>query len=118
MLTVFRDHYIALRAKALADKLMEWLDATTSYVDLKENLDRSWPNYDDKLKWSRFYQYGPVLVADESGILNAEGKQAEKKFKIEVKAVCYDKEVHPGEIIHSRGGQSYMVRTDGSIRKI
>jgi hypothetical protein len=110
-------------SKALANRLCEWLEATTSYVDLKEGLDRSWPNYDDTPKWQRFYQHGPVIMANESGILNAEGKAT--GFKIEIKSVAYDKEVQPGEIIQCRGGKRtgevatrYMVQTNGSLKRI
>jgi hypothetical protein len=105
------------RAKALANKLCEWLEATTSYVDLKEGLDRNWPCYDDKRnRWRRFYQHGPVLMANESGILGCDEKPT--GLVMVIKSVCYDKEAQPGEIITSGNGKRYMVREDGSLRKV
>ena len=102
---------------ALANKLISWLEATTSYdTDLKENISLK-PNHDKpKTAWRLFYQHGPVLVADESSVLDAEGKPT--GFKLEVKHVAYDKGVQPGTIIESGNGRKYMVQPNGSIRKI
>lgn len=111
------------RARALANKLTNWLEATTSYVDLLEGLDRSWPNYEEPPKWHRFYQHGPVLVYDDKSILDADGKPT--GIKLVIRSICYDAAVNPGDIIESRSRThtkalpiKYMVQPHGSIRRI
>jgi hypothetical protein len=110
--------------KAIANRLCEMLEASTSYADLKEGLDRSWPNYDtDSPKWQRFYQHGLVIVMNEGGIVNAEGKAT--GMKIETASVNGDNKVSPGDIIESKGRARtgapvtrYMVQTSGALRKL
>ena len=100
----------------LANRLCEWLEATTSYAtDLKENISLI-PNHDKPPAWRLFYQHGPVLVQDESSVLDAEGKPT--GFKLEVKHVAYDKGVQPGTIINSGNGRTYLVQLNGSLRRV
>jgi len=101
---------------ALANKLCSWLEATTSYdTELKENITLK-PNHEPTPKWRRFYQFGPTLVEDSSGVLDAEGKPT--SLKLEIKHVAYDKGVQPGDIISSGNGRRYMVQPNGSIRRL
>ncbi len=95
--------------------LQDGLEATTSYSkEDKPDLNRK-PNHDGVPKWKRFYQFGSMLCADTS-LLDADGNPT--GFKLEVKAVYRDHEAKPGDIITSGNGKSYMVQTNGSIRKI
>ena len=99
----------------ITEKLCEWLDATTSYdTDLKENLT-NYPNHDKQPKWRRFYQFGPVLVSDETSVMDADGTPT--NLKLAIKAVAYDQSVQPGDIIQSGNGQRYLVQPNGSLRK-
>lgn len=99
----------------LANKLCSWLEATTSYNEPKDNLNKK-PNHEGTPKWRRFYQFGPMLVMDESAVLDSDGKPT--SLKLEVKAVSYDRSVSPGEIITSGNGKRYMVQTNGSLRLV
>ena len=101
---------------ALANKLCSWLEATTSYdTELKENITLK-PNHEKPPQWRLFYQYGPILVADEKSVLDASGKAT--GYKLDTKAVANNRSVQPGEIVTSGNGQRYMVQLNGSIRKL
>lgn len=100
-------------AKALANKLCEWLEATTSYSnEPKDNLN-TYPNHEAKPAWRRFYQFGPIL--EMGGLLDADGKPTE--LKLAVKHISYDQSVQPGSIITSASGRKYIVQINGSLRK-
>lgn len=98
----------------IVTKLTEWLSATTSYSnEPKDNLIRK-PNHERPAnKWRLFYQYGPVLVPD-----NSVAADEAPALQLAVKAVAYDHSVQAGEIIVSGNGQNYIIQTNGSIRKI
>jgi len=92
----------------ITHKLLEWLDATTSYnAEPKEDLKRK-PNHERPPKWRSFYSYGPILVMDESS----------STYKLAVAAVANNQGVRAGETITSGNGRKYVVQPNGSIRKV
>ena len=98
-------------AKALANKLCEWLEATTTYAEVRGQKDPE----DQKPKWRNFYSHGWALVADESAVSQDMSQVPVRPMKLMLHG---NQRVQPGEIITSGNGVKYMLRPDGSIRKI
>jgi hypothetical protein len=96
--------HLAMKEMILKD-LLDSLGATTSY-DEPTSMPTPRPP-----AWSDFYGWDLALEADEGAILTSDGGPSKLRLVKRFTA-------NPGDIINSRGGQSYMVRQDHSLRKI